>query len=370
MNTNYPEERPGYIPEYAVKKNALLRSIFDLSTNAQRMLAMALARLPKEPKTPEDYRVKFSVSDFFKTFGIERGTNTNRLILNASDECASSVLKIESPDGDELQKFPWLSECTLRKYIVFIPDRETHVSKLNYHEDNAKTVKNPPALYQWDTVVMEFNPKLWETLKEFKGWSTVELNVLGKLQSKYAIRFYEWAMSWKGKAGKDGNPPGKYWFEMRLADIREKLAIPKSKYKAVKEFKRNVIKLPIEELNNADIGVRIDIAPFKRGQGVKLDLIRFDVTLYTPGKEKPANKTTPEELTEDTLIEQYRDIYQPAYDLEKETRIQQSLFAEHPRLLEPLARQAGLNAVRAHIKATQKKRGRPRKARCENEGTP
>ena len=335
------------LPEYILQPNAISRAIYDMSTNARRLIGMAMALIPPNAEKPADYRVKFSVSEFEKALGLPKGKKSREIIIAAVRECLDSHIEIFLPNGD-WKGWSWFVESCLEFELNYIDRIEL---------DHIPIVKGEDCNYNcWSNIVMEFNYHLGETLKQFKrAYSEIRLENLGRLQSKYAIRYYEIAQSFAGFAGKDGNPPNTWYFDYSIMEIRTIFSLAKSKYRVVNEFRRNVVDKPIAELNSSDIGLHITVEYVRRGR--KLVGFRFVCRHLANGDAKPANKTTQDDLDEDALIEQYKDIYQAAYDEEYNSRTKEALFADHPVLAEQIARQKGIDAIKDSLKPAKKPRG-------------
>jgi hypothetical protein len=114
---------------------------------------------------------------------------------------------------------------------------------------------------------LTFSEKLTDFLKETKQlYSKIGLANIGKLQSKFGIRYYELCESYKSLAGKDGNPAGHWYYEMMIEDIRTRLGIPPKAYPRMDNFTKDVVKNPIKEVNKANLGVQITPERISRGR--------------------------------------------------------------------------------------------------------
>lgn len=148
--------------------------------------------------------------------------------------------------------------------------------------------------WKTDRFDLTFNVDLAKLIIELKGKARLDLIDMGKLQSKYAIRFYELAMSYAGFAGKNGNKEKCWYFERELGELRELFAIPDSKYKVTGNFRTKVVDEPIQELNAADVGFKIGIEYMRKGK--KLIGFRF-CCQYESRTEREATPQ-PETITE------------------------------------------------------------------------
>lgn len=227
-------------PEYAIQPNAISQSVYECGTNARKLIAMAMALLPMNPKTEQDYSVSFSITDFLTALGITDGTRTRALTKTAVKECARCIITVND-DDDEYRLIPW--------FVASVMKRNS------------------------DKIEMTFNSALAKLILELKGKAKLDLIDMGKLQSRYAIRFYELAMSYAGFAGKNGNKEKCWYFEREIGELRTLFAVSDSKYKMTKDFRVYVVDLPIQELNACDVGFKIEVEYIRKGK--KLTGFRF-----------------------------------------------------------------------------------------------
>lgn len=227
-------------PEYAIQPNAISQSVYECGTNARKLIAMAMALLPMNPKAEQDYSVSFSITDFLTALGITDGSRTRVLTKSAVRECARAIVTVND-DDDEYKLIPWFVSSSLYRNT--------------------------------DKIEMTFNSALAKLILELKGKAKLDLIDMGKLQSRYAIRFYELAMSYAGFAGKNGNKEKCWYFEREIGELRELFVIDDSKYKQTNSFRINVVDQPIQELNSADVGFKIGIEYIRKGK--KLTGFRF-----------------------------------------------------------------------------------------------
>jgi hypothetical protein len=217
---------------------------------------------------------------------------------------------------------------------------------------------------------MEFNHHLGEALKQFKkAYAKINLLDLGKIQSRYAIRFFELAMSYSGFAGQDGNNPGEWYLSYTLAELRKLFGIDKSKYKVTKDFRVFVIENPIEEINAAGIG--LEITPEYVRQGRFLVGARFRCR-YT-GREEPLPAAPVSEAAREEvrIRAAYPEEYQAYLDEERKKPLPE--WENNPELRESVYASRAIRRLgEAHPEFSQKeeaaavkKTGRPAKADTE-----
>lgn len=234
---NEPEQ---ITPEYAIQPNAISQAVYECGANARKMIAMAMALLPMQPRGKEDYKVSFTMIEFLTALNITDGTRQRELIKAAVKECGRNLITVQD-DDNAYTLMPWFSEVS--------------------------------ADWKAQKFEMTFNGKLAKLIIELKGKARLDLIDMGKLQSKYAIRFYELAMSYAGFAGKNGNKERCWYFEREVGELRQLFAIPDSSYKVTGNFRTFVVDQPIQELNAADVGFKIEIEYMRKGK--KLTGFRF-----------------------------------------------------------------------------------------------
>jgi plasmid replication initiation protein len=146
-----------------------------------------------------------------------------------------------------------------------------------------------------DKCTMIFAPELAAVLLEMKRvYAKIDLQDIGKLQSKYALRYFEIAKSYESLAGKNGNPSGSWYFERTIPELRELLSVSPDSYTEMGNFRRNVVEQPVKEVNKSGIGLEISTEGIKQGRNLKG--IRFDCkktvrTVSRKGKKKAVDSS-------------------------------------------------------------------------------
>ena len=309
------------IPEYAIEPNAINQGMFNLSSYAQKLVAMAMTLISLDN---DKYSVTFRTADFLQKMELEvrkQGASTKERIKAAVKECLNSHISIQKSNGD-WEGYTWFSVCKLHK----IDDT-----------------------FGWEYITMIFNRELGDVVKELKrGFAKIDVAKLFKLQSKYAIRFYRLAFSKAGFAGKNGNPPGQWYFEMSLAEIRMLFEVDEKTYKATKDFRVFVIDEPLEELNAADIGLQME--PVYIRQGRYLVGVRFNCRWQKQKTALPG--TGPDQaavsLQDDSvLIAAFPEEFEKykAQFLEEKNR-QPGIHTKFPEMLEQAAEGEAINKLK------------------------
>jgi len=251
-------------PEVVNQHNAISRAMYSLGTNARRFIAMAMSKM-NTASGEGPYEVSFSYQEFVKALGLGQSYtkgHMREIVLDSVRECLNSHIEIEhiEPDGQHIwEAYTWFSYSKLVSHFG-LGDLKTE-KKVSLYSDT----DHLPLLC--DTIVMHFNPELGAVLKNFGlFYSQIKLADLGKLQSRYAIRFYEIAMSWSSEAGKKGNKPGEWFFYYTVQELRAIFKIEHSQYKLTSDFRRKCIDVPCAEIREADIGIDVEPEPDKSGR--------------------------------------------------------------------------------------------------------
>jgi plasmid replication initiation protein len=259
----------GISPYYVLQPSPISRSAHGLSAAAKKLIFMAMALIPPDLSS---LTAVFSYDEFRNALGIEKGGKTLQLFKNTAQECMQCIIHIETEPNKKGKKgwkqFTWIS------YSAY--DEATGLCTI------------------------EFNNKLAEYLKSIKNlYAKIFLKDTGQLQSKYAIRFFELAISYSSMAGTAGNNYNRWYFERSIDDLRFMLGIPNASYSRMDVFRKRVLKIPIEEINSANIGLQIAITEKKEGR--KTTGIRFDCEKIL--RKLPAPKKA-KEITDQTAVEQ------------------------------------------------------------------
>lgn len=222
-----------------LQPNQISQGLYKCSPMAKKLLAYTISNLKmikwnleKEPS----YEVYFKPVQFAKALGLQRiGIKQQELIKNALEELQSSYIAIDA--GDTFQTFSWVTHTL-------------YIKKENL-------------------INIELNQKLGKALLEWqKGFTTIQLIEMGRLQSFYAMRFYEIAQSWVGKKGKDGNKQGEWYFEMSIQKIRDVFQLKDDEYVGrMSNFTTYVISNPIGEVN-LKTNLNINFQKLKEGKEV------------------------------------------------------------------------------------------------------
>ena len=225
------------------KSNALVNASYRLTTVEQRLVLLAIVQ--SKGKAIEGLEFEIRAEDYAKQYGVS--TNTAYEALKE----ATAELFDRSFSYQTITKSGQMGEVKSR----WIADR-TYI--------NGEGV-----------VKITFAPKVLPLVAELeKAFTYYELEQISELKSQYAIRIYEMLMSWRTK----GEMP-----TISITELRKRLDLG-IKYNAVKDLKKYVIDLAIEQINeNTDIIVTYE--QHKRGRTVSGFTFTFKFKKNSPERD-------------------------------------------------------------------------------------
>jgi plasmid replication initiation protein len=289
---------------------------------------MAMALLPTDLSS---LTVSFSFTDFCKALGYGDGGEQYRMFDKAVDECMESVIRIDNGNvirgKKSWEKFTWFDHakfnaetgvCTMSfnpRLAAVLQELKRVYSRINLADvgrlqskygirylemaESYASLKGKDGNAETGVCTMSFNSRLAAVLQELKRvYSRINLADVGRLQSKYGIRYLEMAESYASLKGKDGNAEMEWYFERSILDLRFMLGVDDTTYKETKRFRQFAVENPVKELNAAGIGVEIKTESIKKGR--TLASIRFGCkrTPKTPSK-KPRGRKKKTETSSD-----------------------------------------------------------------------
>lgn len=222
-----------------LQPNQISQGLYKCSPLAKQLLAYVIADLKIMKWSNlniETYETSFKTSEFVKALGKSRiGSKQKDLIKSALVELQKSYIAIDT--GKKFETFSWVT------HAVF--------SDVDHR------------------INIEINHHLGQALVEYKhGFTAIQLIELGRLQSFYAMRFYEIALSWSGKKGREGNKKGCWYFEYSVEDLRKTFQLGENEYSGrMTNFITKVVKNPLDEVNEKT-NLNITFDKIKDGKNV------------------------------------------------------------------------------------------------------
>jgi len=278
----------GVTPRYIIQHNSVSRSAHGLSATARKLTAMAMSLLPPDLSS---LTAAFTFTEFCKALGMPEGGKTYKIFKDAVDECMQCLISIEIELDEKGKKF-W------KKFTWFT------VATFNEKTGQA---------------TMKFSDELAEFLTALKWmYSKIDLKDIGDLQSRYAIKLFEMAVSYRSMQGKRGNADQSWYFERPIPELRMIMGVPEKAYKETRLLRQKVIEEPIKEINRSGLG--LEITPEGIKQGRRLVAIRFDckraprtIRGKKPGTKEavplPDQNPKTSDLLEEKELEHLKELY-------------------------------------------------------------
>lgn len=230
------------LPTESLQPNQISQGLYKCSGMAKKLLAYTIANLKIitwKDRKQDEYETIFRTTDFIQALGFQKtGKKQKELIRDALCELQKSYIAIDT--GEKFETFPWVT------HSVYAEKEKKIAIELNYHLGKA---------------LMEIK----------KGYTVVELLELGKMQSFYAMRFYEIAKSLIGYAGKNGNKKQEWFFDFNIAELKALFQVTDYEGRN-NNFIKKVVEIPIEEVNKKS-SIHIEIEKIRQGR--EIDFIRF-----------------------------------------------------------------------------------------------
>lgn len=269
---------------FLLQPNIISRSINDVEATEKKLMTLAMSYIPFNIENEEDYTVSFSIAEAIKALDLTDGQNQRLILENAVDKISGSQIKIYSENGDWF-KYTWFDKASWQ------PSTKTFT--------------------------LTFNKSLGDALIQYKkAYSKIDLASLGRLSSKYSIRYFEIGLSYSGNKGINGNKKGCWYFEYSLDQLKQLFSIDKNQYKRTCDFTRRVVYDPVELLNKAQIGFEIDAQPLTKGKKLLGFHFACKETEVAPRKNllaKPVSKHEDEYEEQMKAEEEHREMLKEKY---------------------------------------------------------
>lgn len=310
--------------DYVVQAHEISRSAYALTVPERRLLYVAMSQV--NIKGDELPVVEMKTGDVLKALGLGDSKFRYEEIRAACQNLRGQVLNMDKPGGG---------------WIVY--------GWVDYAEwDEAK-----------DTLSIKLCDKLSPFVLDLKGrFSVLALSDIAKLQGKYSLRIWELVLANQGHAGKGGNAPGEWFVQLHFSTLRAMFKIDPKDYKATYDLRRWVIDNPVREINEADLGLRIECEYDSMRHGRTLLGVVLRCRMVERDEPRPVSPATQTETDEAALRARHPEKYE---------EILAAVRAEPP--LPGISLDPETEAIRrldAWEKSARPKRGRPRKA----SGTP
>ncbi len=211
------------IEPVSIKSNLIAEGKFKVSAMAQRLISFCIYKMTifNFEKKQQSYKAQFSFKEFLSVLGLKRcSQKTLTLIKQATEECQKAFISYEN--DETFVTMPWFTYCLVDKKL--------------------------------DIVSFTFNEEVGKAITDYSnGYIVEKLQIIGKLQSYYAMRWYDLTIIRRGQMGKGKNKAGQWYCEYSIQEIREKFGIKDNEYNGrMDNFWTYVIEKPLFELNKVN----------------------------------------------------------------------------------------------------------------------
>lgn len=234
-----------YAKDSQLWQNNFTRSMYKCSATAQKIFCCIMAEFQKQKRNAKENCVNLELSDMIFGLNISDGKKTRTTVNNAIEE--------------------------LRKLGIVLQDDEHAYHVLNIFEE----IKYD---FDWGTCKFWLTQKTCYFLENLSkmGFTLIQLDKVGKLQSFYAIRYFQIAMSFYGFKGQVKNRPHTWFFSYSLEQLKALFRIEKDEYTRTSNLVNRVVNEPIAEINEKLPQYHFEVEKVYKGK--KLDGFVFWVT--------------------------------------------------------------------------------------------
>lgn len=197
-----------------------------------------------------------------------------------------------------------------KKLMGEVVDVETPRGWKQYHWIEEAEYERASSPGEQDTLALTLTTRILPFARTIqKSFHQFRIADIAKIQGKYSYRIFEIVSSFMGLAGKGGNKPGQWFYEISVAELRRVFKLLPTEYKATKELRRNVVDKPVEEINRLDLGLKI--AMDYKYQGRNLVGFKFNCSLVDRSEPKLVNPkpATQTESEDEALIREHQALF-------------------------------------------------------------
>ena len=260
----------------AIKSNFIAEGRFKVSAMSQRLISFCIYKMSAKSQDGfKTFQAEFEFKEFLSLLGMKRcSQKTLSLIKQATEECQKAFISYET--NDKFVTMPWFQLCVVDK--------------------------------EKNRVSFTFNDSVGQAILDYSnGFIAEKLQLLGKLQSYYAMRWYDLTMTQKGQMGKNGNPGNQWFCQYSVKDIRAIFGIKKDEYSGrTDNFFRFVVERPIAELNAVNSRYTVEVRKVRKGKFISDIML---VCTETPAKLNEDSGETMLIENESAMLESCRSQY-------------------------------------------------------------
>jgi plasmid replication initiation protein len=234
-----------------VKDNSLIDASFNLSLVEQRLMLLAIVEAREVENLTPDTPIEIKATAYTEQFKVDE-SNAYSQLASASDTLFNRQFSYVDRSGKVVSK---------RRWIIGI----------DFIKNNGKVVIyfSKEVISMISRLEANFTQYLLEQVSDFK--------------SKYSIRLYELLIKYR-----DIGTSKKF----EIAELRSKLGLENTEYKAMCDFKGYVLDKAINEINKSDkADIQIKYEQFKEGRKVSHILFKFIKKKETKQKKSKDKNT-------------------------------------------------------------------------------
>lgn len=313
--------------DVANQSNVLSRSSYSMPVVQRRLLFLAMAQVRNDDPA-RAFRMR--VADVLKALGMsdDRYREIRSEVRKLFD---NNKVEVETPRG-------W-------RFFTWVTDAE--------YEDTDDDGNPLPEHYLTITLHERILPFARTLQRHFHQF---QITQIARLQGRHALRIFEILASFADLAGKGGNKPGCWYWETTVEELRHLMKIGPNEYKQTNSFRLKVVDTPIQEINEAGLGMTVKVE-YKR-VGKRLTGFRFECTVAAKDEPKPAKPApaTASQREDDAWVELNQKLYAQLEEREFEAPSDLGLdsrpvpvraleaLKNHPKAVKPKAPKGGWTA--------------------------
>lgn len=231
-----------------VQDNSLINSCYSLSLIEKRIILLAICQSSKDGvEINADNTITIHASEYMKVFDMQK---------------QASYMALKEASNTLFDRYIPTQGLTALGNIKKLKIR--WINLIGYSDNEG-------------IIEIRFNPEiipLLGYLKDRASFTKYFLEDVAKMTSVHAIRLYELIIAWRTT---HKTPL------IKLEDLRLKLGIDEGKYKAIKDFKKYVLEVAINQINEHS-NIRVEVEQHKKGRSISGFTFTF-VELSNPERD-------------------------------------------------------------------------------------
>jgi len=239
------------------KDNKLINASYKLSLNEQRLILSCIGQLKSSESLTSDMWVEVSVSDYAKSFNIDK---------------KRAYIELKEIEEQLFERYVFINAEALPKDI-----------KHNFnakHKIKTRWVSHVAYNVEEQKIAIGFAPLIIPYLSQLKKeFTKYQLEHVSQMSSIYAIRIYEILAQHQFKDKKE--------VKISILDLREKLQI-ENKYPKFANIRQKVITPAMEQINKYS-NFKAEYFPIKKSRKVDAILFKFSFKEGQEATREPKN---------------------------------------------------------------------------------